>query len=1061
MAPSTKVTAPRLGGIVPRERAFRLLDEGRHRPAVWVASPAGSGKTTLVTSYLASRNIPCLWYKVDNGDSDIATFFYYMGLAAKKAAPRFRKPLPLLTPEYLLGIPAFARKFFEILFARFKPPFAVVLDNYQEIATDAHLHEIMNHVLSMIPEGINMIVLSRNAAPTAYARSLANHKISRLGWEEVRLTAAESREIAQAKDQRELPHDILGLFHQKTQGWVAGLVLLVESAKARILDYQLLKTFTPAEIFGYFASEIFRKTDRQEQQFLLASAFLPAMTIRAAEALTGIPTAASILQSLHERNYFTERYLKAPPVFIYHPLFREFLIAKAQETLAPEEIAATRRRAAALLIDEGQTENAATLLVEAEDWGALVPLILQQAPILMSRGRSGTIEEWLAKIPQTHMETTPWLLFWKGICSMPINPAQSRILLERAHRLFVDQQDDSGALLAWAGAVDACFFEFDDFKPLDGLIEWLDERTRVAASYPSPEIEARVAAGMGCALLWRRPAHPAISDWIRRATTLSQESANPVLLVNAPINAVTYYSWMGEAAENRIVLDQIKRMAQSELAPPLVKIASHFVESHFHMHQSGEYERVLRSASEGLAMADATGVHLLDALFFSQMALGALIVGERGQTETYLRNMEALLGAGRRGVHAVYYTILGLHHLNLGKVPDAATYAHKAVSITEALGVLFPEAMSRILLSQAAFEGGDHQTAIQQLARAEAIFGSIGSPYFEYTCRLLHAYFAFGLGQEKAGREALGPALSLARKKGYTYAPYVWRPDVMGRLCVKALQNGIEIDYVQRLIQKHALVPDVPPLEIENWPWPVKIYTLGRFEVAKEGRPLEFPTKAPRKIILLLKLLVSCGRNGASEERLADELWPDTEGDAALQALATSIHRLRHLLGNDHALQRRDGRVALDAGYCWVDAHAFETLLDRAASQPASADLQVGLIEKAMLLYKDAFLSESVDLWAISYRERLREKFLKAGRRLGRQYEDKCLFELAIECYQKSLEIDNLNEEFYYRIMQCCASLGRRSEGMAVYRKCKRILHAVLKVDPSPETEALCTALSK
>jgi hypothetical protein len=157
---------------------------------------------------------------VDSGDSDIATLFYYMGLAAKKNAPRFRKPLPLLTPEYLLGIPAFARKFFEMLFARFKPPFAVVLDNYQEIATDAHLHEIINHVLSMIPEGINMIVLSRNAAPTAYARSLANNKISRLGWEEVRLTAAESREIAQAKDQRELPHDILGLFHQKRKaGW--------------------------------------------------------------------------------------------------------------------------------------------------------------------------------------------------------------------------------------------------------------------------------------------------------------------------------------------------------------------------------------------------------------------------------------------------------------------------------------------------------------------------------------------------------------------------------------------------------------------------------------------------------------------------------------------------------------------------------------------------------------------------------------------------------------------------------------------------------------------------
>ena len=62
---------------------------------------AGSGKTALTASYLDNGKFPCLWYRMDEGDGDIATFFYYLGLAAKKASPRKRKPLPLLTPEYL------------------------------------------------------------------------------------------------------------------------------------------------------------------------------------------------------------------------------------------------------------------------------------------------------------------------------------------------------------------------------------------------------------------------------------------------------------------------------------------------------------------------------------------------------------------------------------------------------------------------------------------------------------------------------------------------------------------------------------------------------------------------------------------------------------------------------------------------------------------------------------------------------------------------------------------------------------------------------------------------
>src|SRR3972149_5591795 len=99
LPPLAKLTQPSPAGVFPRYRLFRLIDQKRFHPVTWITGPPGSGKTALVATYLSARKFPCLWYQVDKGDGDIASFFYYLSLAALKASPRIKQPLPLLTPE--------------------------------------------------------------------------------------------------------------------------------------------------------------------------------------------------------------------------------------------------------------------------------------------------------------------------------------------------------------------------------------------------------------------------------------------------------------------------------------------------------------------------------------------------------------------------------------------------------------------------------------------------------------------------------------------------------------------------------------------------------------------------------------------------------------------------------------------------------------------------------------------------------------------------------------------------------------------------------------------------
>lgn len=177
-----KISRPHLPKVYLRERLFAHLDSVAEKPLVWLTAPGGSGKTTLVTSWLDSRKRPSLWFQVDEGDIDLAAFFYYLGEAAKPFIPRQKKTLPLLTPEYLQGLAVFTRRYFEKLFSLLPPASAVVFDNYQDVPDGFGFHEMMANALESIPGGRQVIIISRSEPPPQLSRFLANNRLHLLSW---------------------------------------------------------------------------------------------------------------------------------------------------------------------------------------------------------------------------------------------------------------------------------------------------------------------------------------------------------------------------------------------------------------------------------------------------------------------------------------------------------------------------------------------------------------------------------------------------------------------------------------------------------------------------------------------------------------------------------------------------------------------------------------------------------------------------------------------------------------------------------------------------------------
>lgn len=152
----------------------------------------------------------------------------------------------------------------------------------------------------------------------------------------------------------------------------------------------------------------------------------------------------------------------------------------------------------------------------------------------------------------------------------------------------------------------------------------------------------------------------------------------------------------------------------------------------------------------------------------------------------------------------------------------------------------------------------------------------------------------------------------------------------------------------------------------------VNIRTLGEFVVEIDGRRIyDRDWKGVRTKMLLIALICAGGQK-VPAERLADMLWPDSEGDQALQNLKVALHRLRRLGRQEgepplNWVHVKHGSVSLPTRLCSVDVCDLVGRLANAGGQPER-------VAEAIRLYPGEFIpGENGAPWIVSYRQHLRE----------------------------------------------------------------------------------------
>jgi LuxR family maltose regulon positive regulatory protein len=437
---NTKLHVPQYRrGMVQRSRCQKFLTEAKANRLLLISAPAGFGKTSLLSQWLADYRNATAWITLDKNDNDPARFIRYLAAGIQRTAPGTGNAvIDILnspqaeTPEIEPLLTLLMNDLSEV-----KNDIIIVLDDYHVIE-NINIHQGVSFLIENMPSQVHLVISTRSDPPMPIARWRARRQMTEIRGDDLRFSSEETRELIKMLTGHELSADEINILGTKTEGWAAGLQMAALSLQGKSDIAGYIKTFSGSNryIMDYLVEEVLRGQSKEMEAFLLQTSILERLNSPLCEAVTRQPGGQKQLEKLENANMFLVPLDDRRRWYRYHRLFADLLSVRLQES-QPELMKELHLRAARWFEDNDYLTEAITHALASGDHLHTAKLVEKAAIELITRGELSTLTGYHELIPKEITATRPVLCVyfsWTYIFSGRIR--ESQLLLDQAETIL-------------------------------------------------------------------------------------------------------------------------------------------------------------------------------------------------------------------------------------------------------------------------------------------------------------------------------------------------------------------------------------------------------------------------------------------------------------------------------------------------------------------------------------------------------------------------------------------------------------------------------------------------
>ena len=411
---ATKLYIPPPGPqIVGRPHLIARLNEGLGRKLTLLSAPAGFGKTTLASDWVASCGRPAVWLSLDEGDNDPARFLTYLIEALQTIAAQIGAGVL----SALQSPPPPSETILTALLndiAAVPGQFVLVLDDYH-VVDSPPVDQALTFLLDHLPPQLHLVIATREDPQVPLARLRARGQLAELRVADLRFTHVEAAEFLNRVMGLNLAAADIAVLEARTEGWVAGLQLAALSLRGHHDAAGFIRSFTGTHRFvlDYLLEEVLQQQLTPIQQFLLHTSILDRLCGPLCDAVLGDPAGSgqAALQAIERANLFLVPLDVERHWYRYHHLFGEFLRQRFAQAanLVGGDLTGLHGRASAWSEAQGLDIEALHHAAAAADPAHVARLAERSWARMDSSFQSVAWCRWVRQLPEAVLRARPVL----------------------------------------------------------------------------------------------------------------------------------------------------------------------------------------------------------------------------------------------------------------------------------------------------------------------------------------------------------------------------------------------------------------------------------------------------------------------------------------------------------------------------------------------------------------------------------------------------------------------------------------------------------------------------